>query len=232
MSKALFAYIIIISGFITKLYSQSKTILEFKQGLNQTLFRLNKDDKSYDKSWEELTLKYKSQTGYSLSLGLNRSVKKNLSIGFDLRYSKWGGEIYAIKDDPTFYINFLIDYYSLSLPVFVDINIYSSNKSSMTSKIGIGFDYTFYTSYRGENYFNTSKTQSFKIDQYNKYWVIGLTYHRILNDGVSLLIAAELNNDYFMGNSRKQNFMGFFKHDAIPINYSLLLIQTGIRINF
>ena len=231
MSIQISFYLFIVTVLANvQLFAQSKTTVVFKGGFNQTLFSLNKQDKTYDKSWEELNLKYKDNTGYTVSLGFNRTFSKKNSIGVDVRHTKWRGEIFAIKDKPTFYQNLLIDYKSLSIPVFANINLLNKGKSNFTAKIGLGFDYTYYTTYKAVGYYGQSRTQYFHIDQYAKFLLLGLTYQLKVNNNVSIIFDAEINTDYYLGNTRNHNFMDFYSHPTIPLYYTLFILQSGVKI--
>lgn len=213
-----------------QLFAQSKTAIVFKGGFNQTLFSINKHGKTYNKSWEELNLTYKANAGYTLSLGVNRTFSKKISIGVDVRHTKWRGEIFAIKDKPTFYQNLLIDYKSFSVPVFANINLLTKGKNNLTAKLGLGLDYTYYTTYKAIGYYGQSRTQYFHIDQYAKFLLLGLTYQLKVNDNVSVVIDAEMNTDYYLGNTRNHNFMNFYSHPTIPLYYTLFIFQSGVKI--
>lgn len=219
---------LLLVSFVNAL-GQEKLNYTFKVYSILSRFGINKSAPIYNDRWNGVNLTFKNNFGVGAGIGIECNFSQRFKAYVDGRYNYWGGEIYAVRNDPTFYINLAVANQSVNIPLGVKYFYVVKPKYNLFIQTGMGMDYTFRSSFVPSNYYGSFS--SIKRNTYIQtyFLVIGTGVEIKFNSQLKGTVGLEVNNDMFLNPKRYQDFGGFFSQNQIPLNYNSILAHVGIK---
>jgi hypothetical protein len=148
----------------------------------------------------------------------------------DLRYNSWGGNIYEIRNDPTFYLDLDINYRSLNLPFGIKYCYKVKPAYNLYLSAGAGLDYTYHVSFIPTNYYGSVPTIERNASMQIYYVLVGTGIEFKISNKLTGVMGLEFDNDRLLNPNRIQDFGGLFGQEEIPLSYSMVLFHLGVKI--
>ena len=222
--------LIVLSFTIGNVSAQHKWNMTFKAYPSITWLHINSSSSVYNKRWEDVNLSYPAKEGFGLGIGLEYAVSDNVRIFSDIRYNRWGGNINAIRDDPTFYIDYDLTYKSLNIPLGVKYICIAKSSYNLYVSGGAGLDYTYHVSFIPITYYGTVPAIERNSSMKTYYLLVGTGIEFNISTKLTGVMGVELHNDRLLNPNRIQDFGGLFGQEEIPLAYSMVLFHLGVKI--
>jgi len=202
-----------------------------KQGVNFTQYTRNKDAPQHNSGWDMAVLDFRSDIGFTASLGAAYQLNKRTSVFADLRYNFWGGYIKASDPNKTnFYIDLWVRYSSLSIPLGIKYTLIAKPKINVFTTFGAGFDYSYKLFFLPSNQNGHGYYFRPRVDILTKYLHVGVGIEKPICGKLYFLAGLECHNDYLLNPIRYQDFGGYFGQSHIPLSYTQLFTYVGLKL--
>jgi hypothetical protein len=228
--KSKIAVLVLLSFTIADVSAQHKWNMTFKAYPSLTWLHINSSSPAYNKRWENVNLSYPSKGGFGLGFGLEYAISDKVRVFTDLRYNSWGGNIYAIRNDPTFYLDLDINYRSLNLPFGIKYCYKVKPAYNLYLSAGAGLDYTYHVSFIPTNYYGSVPTIERNASMQIYYVLVGTGIEFKISNKLTGVMGLEFDNDRLLNPNRIQDFGGLFGQEEIPLSYSMVLFHLGVKI--
>jgi hypothetical protein len=210
-------------------YAQGRWHATVLTGPTLSWLDVNKKSDKYDNRLDDVNLSFKGKGGFAAGLQGEYQLSEKFSLFAGVRYHQWGGQLYAIKNNPKFYLDLDITYRSIRLPLGIKYTLLEKGRIKCNLSGGMGIDRSYHVSFIPSNYYGSIPAMNHKTDITTSFLMIGVGTEYSISEKLTGIVSLEVNNDMLLNPNRMQDMGGNFVN-TIPLSHTMVALLIGIKI--